>query len=340
MSKKLFGCICALFLAVTAHADADRDPYLEEPVQLQVENNVNTTLNVEIFNNQPAFSSLNMNHQPHTNYFQDNGRPTPPYGSLVPVVITGNVRVASRTWTVLTDLMQYVQYELSKQGYNTNLGYYSVQSVRVTARAISNGSQVAIADSHNILSSMIVPHFNNNGVILYNAVGNMNALNWPLNLLFQGQVDVQNITLFLSPNVNHSPSPGWGHPHPYPPHQQFLQLGKTFTFDKRPVSGRSQTAIFRNVNLVTRGSIPYPGYRQIVIDVVGNSFMSTKVKVEYINRYGYKDSIDLTTRRTQVRDGDHQIFDIPHGVAVQAVIIEGYSPNIKGSRARVSVGLR
>ncbi|MCO5112860.1 MAG: hypothetical protein M9899_01660 [Bdellovibrionaceae bacterium] len=342
MTQKLLGLMCATLLSFNAFADADHDPTLDEPVQLYVDKSVTTNVTVDV-NVQPAYTPNNVGVQwaNNVNYYYDNGAPIPRFGSLVPVVINANARLASPNLTPITDLMQFVQYELSKQGYNTNLALYGVQSIRVNA--VSDNpriqSQVALASQNHLIASAFVYNYPNS-VILYNAVGNMNLLNWPLNLYFQGQIRLQNITVFLAPLVNTNPGGGWM---PYPPPHHYphgyVQLGKTKIYDKRPVSHNSQTVIFRNYD-PRNAVISYPGHRQIVIDVVGNKFVATKVKVEYLDRYGYVDSIVLSSRKQTVQDGNSLVFDVPHGVSVRAVTVDGYSPNIKGSRARVTVGLR
>lgn len=345
MFNKLLCLFCATLLSWNVYADADHDPNLDEPVELYVDQRVTTNVNVDV-NVQPAYVPQHLApvHGRTHNYFYDNGAPLPMYGSLVPVVINinSNRPMMSPNLTPITDLMQFVQYELNKQGFNTNLGLYGVQSIRLGATSISpqGTSQVALASQNNIIASALVPHFPNN-IILYNAVGNMNLLTWPLNVLFQGQIQLQHITVFLAPLVNTQPPGGvWGPTYPpHHPHYRYIQLGKTKIYDKRPLLQKSQTVVFRNHD--PRGAlISYPGYRQIVIDVEGNRFSSSKVKVEYLNRYGYVDSVVLSSRKQSVQDGDSLVFDIPHGVAVRSVTVEGYSPNIKGSRARVTVGLR
>lgn len=344
MTKKLLWSISVLCLSLTAYADADHDPNLDAPVELYIDKSVTTNIQVDLSNAQPAYvpNHIHSGSYNNVNYYYDNRAPLPMYGSLVPVVINVNQRISSRGLSPITDLMQFVQYELNKQGYNTNLGFYGVQSVRLGVAAMVQGSQVALANQHSLIASTQVPHYMNN-VILYNAIGNMSLLNWPLSILFQGQIDLQNITVFLAPLVNTNPTPPWGGGGGYypPPHypQNYIQLGNTKIFDKRPISGRSQTVIFRNLD-AGRSIMAYPGYRQIVIDVTGNTFVATKVKVEYVDRYGYIDSIVLTSRKTSVRDGNYLNFEIPHGVSVRSVTVDGYSPNIKGSRARVAVGLR
>lgn len=345
MTKILTSLFLCLGLTFSAWADGDHDPYLDQPVVVDqsVDINIDSTV-VEILNSPPSLQSVTPPPRwdiPGQNYFYDNGQPLPPPGSLVPVIIPGNfVRIQSGQWNLMTQLMQAIQYELQKQGYNTNLNYYGVQNLRVSAQSFSYDSQVALLQNNHMIASSVIPSQPNIGVPLYNnnGYGNVNLLSWPLNLIYRGDLVVDNVTVFLAPIYPHGGGMG-GPVYPPGPIQNWIQLGNTKTYQKRPISNRSHRVTFQNLAPNGRAQT-YNGYRHIVVENNNGPFELTQVKVNYVNRHGYVDSVVIASDDRRLHDGAEAYYPIPAGVSIISVVVSGYSPKVTGGRARVRVLLR
>jgi hypothetical protein len=281
---------------------------------------------------------------------------------------------AEKAWLQI-DLMSSLQDKLYQLGYNSDLRNYGIRSLIVQAKSFAGKGQVRLCEQNSaqpkydsclpISQSTLEGYpeiFDNNNVwksyplLIANSSNQIKNFNRPIDIELTGRVRLDSITIVLEPLR----SLGGNSSELFPPIQppidygvpSFLQgkniffnsgspvqMGDKLKLEKR-ILGSDDKITFGNTNYV------FADFKWVNMTTLENDSVISQINVNCVDERGYDQSFTArNTRGAIIKDirfkkGKTLAFEIDRSCKyINSVTLIGYSPNLSGSRARITVDL-